>query len=101
MPAGTPRRGATPSARPRELFSARYWTDLAVEAESGLLDFVTIEDSLGPQSSRYEGPDDRTDQVRGRLDAVLLAARIARTSAAASSRFYGRRTTTPPSCPGT
>ncbi|WP_405149696.1 LLM class flavin-dependent oxidoreductase [Sphaerisporangium sp. NBC_01403] len=66
-----------PSARPRELFSARYWTDLAAEAESGLLDFVTIEDSLGPQSSRYEGPDDRTDQVRGRLDAVLLAARIA------------------------
>ncbi|MFG1874406.1 LLM class flavin-dependent oxidoreductase [Sphaerisporangium sp. NPDC049003] len=66
-----------PSARPRELFSARYWTDLATEAESGLLDFVTIEDSLGPQSSSYEGPDDRTDQVRGRLDAVLLAARIA------------------------
>jgi alkanesulfonate monooxygenase SsuD/methylene tetrahydromethanopterin reductase-like flavin-dependent oxidoreductase (luciferase family) len=47
------------------------------EAESGLLDFVTIEDSLGLQSSRFDGPDGRTDQVRGRLDAVLIAARIA------------------------
>ncbi|MET1074068.1 MAG: FMNH2-dependent monooxygenase, partial [Umezawaea sp.] len=27
-------------ARPRELFSGRYWTDLVQEAERGLLDFV-------------------------------------------------------------
>ncbi|GAA0937381.1 LLM class flavin-dependent oxidoreductase [Actinocorallia libanotica] len=64
-------------ARPDELFSARYWTDLAVEAERGLLDFVTLEDAFALQSSRSEGPDDRTDQVRGRLDAVLVAARLA------------------------
>ncbi|GII82540.1 FMNH2-utilizing oxygenase [Sphaerisporangium siamense] len=64
-------------ARPRELFSAGYWTALAAEAERGLLDFVTIEDSLGLQSSRHEEADGRTDQVRGRLDAVLLAARLA------------------------
>ncbi|RFU83997.1 LLM class flavin-dependent oxidoreductase [Streptomyces triticagri] len=66
-----------PVARPRELFTAGYWTDLVAEAERGLLDFVTIEDGLGLQSSHFLEPDDRTDQVRGRLDAVLVAARIA------------------------
>src|SRR5215469_8023830 len=67
-----------PDARPREIFTASYWTGLAREAERGLLDFITIEDALGLQSAdRFTGPDDRTDQVRGRLDAVLIAARIA------------------------
>ncbi|MFD7179642.1 LLM class flavin-dependent oxidoreductase [Streptomyces sp. NPDC056637] len=64
-------------SRPRELFTARYWADLVQEAERGLLDFVTIEDGLGPQSSHFTEPDARTDQVRGRLDAVLIAARVA------------------------
>ena len=59
-----------PDARPAELFTAGYWKDLALEAERGLLDFVTIEDSLGPQT-------DRTDRVQGRLDAVLIASRVA------------------------
>ncbi|MEV7791997.1 LLM class flavin-dependent oxidoreductase [Streptomyces sp. NPDC087512] len=66
-----------PAARPTELFTAAYWAGLVAEAERGLLDFVTIEDGLGPQSSRLLGPDERTDQVRGRLDAVLIASRIA------------------------
>ncbi len=66
-----------PAARPAELFDARYWADLVNEAEQGLVDFVTIEDSLGLQSSSRKGPDERTDQVRGRLDAVLIAARVA------------------------
>ncbi|MEW2162708.1 LLM class flavin-dependent oxidoreductase [Streptomyces sp. NPDC007084] len=66
-----------PVARPRELLTAAYWTDLVTEAERGLLDFVTIEDGLGPQSSSHTEPDGRTDQVRGRLDAVLIASRIA------------------------
>ncbi|MFF4628060.1 LLM class flavin-dependent oxidoreductase [Streptomyces griseorubiginosus] len=66
-----------PVARPRELFTAGYWADLVAEAEHGLLDFVTIEDGLGPQSSHFLDPDERTDQVRGRLDAVLIASRIA------------------------
>ncbi|MFD8965899.1 LLM class flavin-dependent oxidoreductase [Streptomyces sp. NPDC059568] len=66
-----------PDARPDELFTARYWTDLVTEAERGLLDFVTIDDSLSLQSSRHVEPDERTDQVRGRLDAVLIAARVA------------------------
>jgi len=49
--------------------------DAVAEAERGLLDFVTIEDGLSLQSSIE--PDTRTDQVRGRLDAVLIAARVA------------------------
>lgn len=59
-----------PRARPAELFTARYWVDVITEAERGLLDFVTIEDGFSVQSSR-------ADQVHGRLDAVLIAARAA------------------------
>ncbi|OAH12297.1 LLM class flavin-dependent oxidoreductase [Streptomyces jeddahensis] len=66
-----------PEARPLDLFTAGYWADLVIEAERGLLDFVTFEDGLGLQSSHFAEPDGRTDQVRGRLDAVLIAARVA------------------------
>ncbi|MFD8738587.1 LLM class flavin-dependent oxidoreductase [Streptomyces sp. NPDC059618] len=66
-----------PVARPHDLLTAGYWTGLVTEAERGLLDFVTIEDGLGLQSSSFTGPDGRTDQVRGRLDAVLIASRVA------------------------
>ncbi|WP_214317829.1 LLM class flavin-dependent oxidoreductase [Nonomuraea sediminis] len=62
---------------PADVFSARRWADLVAEAERGLLDFVTIEDALALQSTLPDGPDDRVDQVRGRFDAVLLAARLA------------------------
>ncbi|GAA5071987.1 alkanesulfonate monooxygenase SsuD/methylene tetrahydromethanopterin reductase-like flavin-dependent oxidoreductase (luciferase family) [Thermocatellispora tengchongensis] len=66
-----------PVARAGELFTARYWAGLVAEAERGLLDFVTIEDGFGLQSTLDDGHDGRVDQVRGRLDAVLLAASIA------------------------
>lgn len=69
-------------ARPRDLFSAGYWVDLVREAERGRLDFVTIEDRLTIQSANPLVPDRRTDQVRGRLDAVLVAARVAPVTAA-------------------
>jgi alkanesulfonate monooxygenase SsuD/methylene tetrahydromethanopterin reductase-like flavin-dependent oxidoreductase (luciferase family) len=59
-----------PRARPAELLTGRYWTDVVAEAERGLLDFVTIEDGFSVQSAR-------TDRVTGRLDAVLIAARVA------------------------
>ena len=59
------------------MFTAAYWADVVTEAERGLLDFVTFEDALGLQSSDPTEPDGRTDQVRGRLDAVLVAARVA------------------------
>ncbi|MFI6144512.1 LLM class flavin-dependent oxidoreductase [Streptomyces sp. NPDC051109] len=64
-------------ARPAELFTARYWADLVAEAEAGLLDFVAFEDGLVLQSSSPGGHDERSDRVRGRLDAVLTAARVA------------------------
>jgi alkanesulfonate monooxygenase SsuD/methylene tetrahydromethanopterin reductase-like flavin-dependent oxidoreductase (luciferase family) len=69
-----------PGIRPPQLFSGRYWVDLAQEADRAGLDFATIEDSMSIQSSRRGGPDERTDQVRGRLDAVLVAARVAPTT---------------------
>ncbi|BAX90305.1 LLM class flavin-dependent oxidoreductase [Mycobacterium shigaense] len=64
-------------ARPDELFTAGYWAELVAESERGLLDFVTIEDALTLQSDHPLEPDDRVDRVRGRLDAVLIAARVA------------------------
>ena len=60
-----------------DLFSAGHWLELVREAERGLLDFVTFEDALGLQTGSFPRPDNRTDQVRGRLDAVLLAAALA------------------------
>jgi alkanesulfonate monooxygenase SsuD/methylene tetrahydromethanopterin reductase-like flavin-dependent oxidoreductase (luciferase family) len=66
-----------PAARPRDLLTAGYWLDLVQEAERGLLDFVTVEDALALQSADPFRPDERTDQVRGRLDAVQIAARVA------------------------
>ena len=66
-----------PGARPAELFSASYWIELAREAERGCLDFLTIEDSLAMQSAKPFVADDRTDQVRGRPDAVLVASLLA------------------------
>ncbi|GLY16951.1 FMNH2-utilizing oxygenase [Kineosporia sp. NBRC 101677] len=66
-----------PDARPAELLSPGYWTGLVQEAEAGLLDLVTIEDALNLQSDELFAQDERTDRVRGRLDAVLIAARVA------------------------
>ncbi|WP_028644446.1 LLM class flavin-dependent oxidoreductase [Nocardioides sp. URHA0020] len=63
-------------ARPQDLFTAGYWVDLVREAERGLADFVTIEDGLRLQSDHPWVADDRTDRVRGRLDATLVAARV-------------------------
>jgi alkanesulfonate monooxygenase SsuD/methylene tetrahydromethanopterin reductase-like flavin-dependent oxidoreductase (luciferase family) len=66
-----------PGARPGELLTPGYWVDLVQQAERGLADFVTIEDGLRLQSDHPLQPDDRTDRVRGRLDATLIAARVA------------------------
>ena len=66
-----------PDARPADLLTPGYWTDLVAEAERGLLDFATFEDGLTLQSEHPLRADDRTDRVRGRLDATLIAARVA------------------------
>src|SRR5512142_133616 len=59
-----------PEAQPQRLFTAGYWTELAQQAERGLLDFLTIEDGLDLQSDERFQADARTDRVRGRLAAV-------------------------------
>jgi alkanesulfonate monooxygenase SsuD/methylene tetrahydromethanopterin reductase-like flavin-dependent oxidoreductase (luciferase family) len=68
-------RGAEVDAR--DVFGPRYWVGLIQEAEWAGLDFVTIEDSLLLQSTSTKHPEGRTDRVLGRLDAVLVAARVA------------------------
>jgi alkanesulfonate monooxygenase SsuD/methylene tetrahydromethanopterin reductase-like flavin-dependent oxidoreductase (luciferase family) len=55
--------------------SGRYWAGLAATAERGLLDFLTIDDSLMPQPGR--GERIRAERLAGRGDAALVAARIA------------------------
>jgi alkanesulfonate monooxygenase SsuD/methylene tetrahydromethanopterin reductase-like flavin-dependent oxidoreductase (luciferase family) len=57
------------------VLSGRYWAALAATAERGLLDFLTIDDSLTPQPGRREPISPR--RLVGRGDAVLAAARIA------------------------
>jgi alkanesulfonate monooxygenase SsuD/methylene tetrahydromethanopterin reductase-like flavin-dependent oxidoreductase (luciferase family) len=61
----------------RELFTGQAWVDQVREAQAGGVDFVTIADALTLQSTDPGGPDDRIDQVRGRLDATMIAARVA------------------------
>ncbi|GAA3286776.1 LLM class flavin-dependent oxidoreductase [Dactylosporangium vinaceum] len=58
------------SARTEELFTADYWLGLVRRAEEGALDFVTIEDSHGLAPGG-------AGNVRGHLDALLIAARVA------------------------
>ena len=57
------------------VLSGRYWAELAATAERGLLDFLTIDDTLTPQRGRREPISPR--RLAGRADAVLVAARIA------------------------
>ncbi|GAA1852374.1 LLM class flavin-dependent oxidoreductase [Pseudonocardia ailaonensis] len=66
-----------PGSHPRELFTPRYWADLARTAEQGGLDLLTVEDSLALQSHDPFHADERLDEVRGRLDALLVASLLA------------------------
>lgn len=66
---------ATAAVESRSVLSGGYWADVAVTAERGLLDFLTIDDTLMPQPGRRERIDPR--RLAGRADAVLVAARIA------------------------
>ena len=71
-----------PEARPDALFSASYWRDAIVTAERAGADLVTLDDGfearpLLPGESSAGAPPVRTDLVNGRLDTVLIAARIA------------------------
>ena len=53
----------------------RYWAALAGIAERGLLDFLTIDDTLDAQAGRR--PEISPRRLAGRADAVLVAARVA------------------------
>ncbi|GAA4181635.1 LLM class flavin-dependent oxidoreductase [Gryllotalpicola koreensis] len=63
------------SARPTELLTGRYWADLARTADEAGLELLTIEDAFGLQTRHpFDAVDPaETRDVRGRLDAVLLA----------------------------
>src|SRR6478735_2314783 len=66
------------AARPDALTDGAYWVDLARRAEEGVVDLVTFEDSFGvPADPRDDPAGERTDRVRVRLDAELIAARVA------------------------
>jgi alkanesulfonate monooxygenase SsuD/methylene tetrahydromethanopterin reductase-like flavin-dependent oxidoreductase (luciferase family) len=61
-------------ARPDALFDGSYWAALARTAEAAGLELLTIEDQFGLQSRLFDDVDPTvTNEVRGRLDAVLLA----------------------------
>ncbi|MBF6170661.1 LLM class flavin-dependent oxidoreductase [Nocardia blacklockiae] len=66
-----------PNSRPAELFTPGYWTDLVTTAQRGLLDFVSIEDSLAVPGPRDPADEAAVGLVRARLDAHLIAARVA------------------------
>jgi alkanesulfonate monooxygenase SsuD/methylene tetrahydromethanopterin reductase-like flavin-dependent oxidoreductase (luciferase family) len=68
-----PTLAADPTAE--SVLSGRYWAGLAATAERGLLDFLTIDDTLQPQPGRREPISPR--RLAGRADAVLVAARVA------------------------
>ncbi len=66
------------AARPEALTDAGYWVDLARRAEAGVVDLVTFEDTFGVPGDPWGDPGAaRTDLVRVRLDAELVAARVA------------------------
>lgn len=63
------------TADTRPVADGEYWKALGATAERGLLDFVTIDDSLSPQRRRR--PEIEPRWLAGRPDAVMLAAHIA------------------------
>src|SRR5689334_11694346 len=63
------------SASAERVTSGRYWSDLAITAERGLVDFVTFDDGLTAQRRRR--PDIEPRWLAGRPDAVLVACRVA------------------------
>ncbi|MFY1701767.1 LLM class flavin-dependent oxidoreductase [Micromonospora sp. WMMA1923] len=64
-------------ADPTAALSPQWWAALAAEAERAALDLLTLEDGSPLPPGAADGPDGRTDQLRGRLDPLLVAARIA------------------------
>jgi alkanesulfonate monooxygenase SsuD/methylene tetrahydromethanopterin reductase-like flavin-dependent oxidoreductase (luciferase family) len=72
-----PAAAQEPDVSPGEEFTLDYWTELAQEAERGLLDFITIEDPLGRLSNSDPEATDPPGPLKRRLDSVLLATAMA------------------------
>ncbi|GAC70075.1 LLM class flavin-dependent oxidoreductase [Gordonia soli] len=66
-----------PGARPTEVVRAQRWIDLVSRAGEAGADLVTLDDSFGAHPGLTTATDDRTDLLTGRVDAVLLASRVA------------------------
>jgi alkanesulfonate monooxygenase SsuD/methylene tetrahydromethanopterin reductase-like flavin-dependent oxidoreductase (luciferase family) len=60
-----------------DLLTAGGWLELVAQAERGLVDFVTIADSHRLTAAPPNGSATGTDQPTGRLDAIMVACRIA------------------------
>jgi alkanesulfonate monooxygenase SsuD/methylene tetrahydromethanopterin reductase-like flavin-dependent oxidoreductase (luciferase family) len=65
------------AANARRIADHRYWLEQVRTAQAGLIDFVTFEDRLVLQGEGYGPAEPRDDRLAGRVDAVLLAARVA------------------------
>jgi alkanesulfonate monooxygenase SsuD/methylene tetrahydromethanopterin reductase-like flavin-dependent oxidoreductase (luciferase family) len=64
---------AGPAARPVDPFDPRHWVEAVQRVDRGGVDLVTFEDTFGPPPV----PRGRTDRVRARPDAALVAAMVA------------------------
>jgi alkanesulfonate monooxygenase SsuD/methylene tetrahydromethanopterin reductase-like flavin-dependent oxidoreductase (luciferase family) len=70
-----PGAACEPDAPAVQLLTARHWVDQIAHIERGLFDLVTIEDSHRLPSTA--GISTGSDAVSGRLDAVMIACRVA------------------------
>ena len=75
--AGTPPPGASPPPGPPSCSPPRTGSTWSARPSAACSTSSPSRTRFGLQTHRLRGPDDRTDQVRGRLDAVLIAARVA------------------------
>jgi len=67
----------TPGDQRYDLLTARAWLELAAQAERGLVDFITIGDSHRVMPAPPGGSENVVDQWAARLDAIMIACRIA------------------------
>ncbi|WP_124708738.1 LLM class flavin-dependent oxidoreductase [Gordonia insulae] len=71
-----------PDARPAELLSAKYWTEVVGVADRARIDLVTIADTFRRRPPTTDDIDRPISELAaGRLDSVLVASRVAPTTA--------------------
>jgi alkanesulfonate monooxygenase SsuD/methylene tetrahydromethanopterin reductase-like flavin-dependent oxidoreductase (luciferase family) len=72
-----PGAAAEPNAPGVKVLTARHWVDQVAHAERGLFDLVTIEDSHRLPSTPCTAVSTGSDAGSGRLDAIMVACRVA------------------------